>query len=75
MKKSLALLLALVMLSSLTAAAFAEDYEKQLGRQLSFPTTLMIGSDGCVLASIVGAAPEAYEPVIQKLLAGERNAA
>ena len=48
---------------------FPEDYEKQLGKQLSFPTTLMIGSDGTVLASIVGAAPEAYEPVIQKLLA------
>ena len=54
---------------------FPEDYEKQLGKQLSFPTTLMVDSDGCVLASIVGAAPEAYEPVIQKLLAEERNAA
>ena len=46
-----------------------EGYEKQLGKQLSFPTTLMVDSDGCVLASIVGAAPEAYESVIQKLLA------
>lgn len=47
---------------------FPEDYEKQLGKQLSFPTTLMVDSSGTVLASIVGAAPEAYEPVIQKLL-------
>ena len=48
---------------------FPEDYEKQLGKQLSFPTTLMVDSSGTVLASIVGAAPQAYEPVIQKLLA------
>ncbi|MBR2800625.1 MAG: hypothetical protein IKE04_07080 [Oscillospiraceae bacterium] len=54
---------------------YSVGIEKQLGKQLSFPTTLMIGSDGCVLASIVGAAPQACEPVIQKLLAEERNAA
>lgn len=57
------------------AVKYSVGIEKQLGKQLSFPTTLMIDSDGTVLASIVGAAPEAYEPVIQKLLAEERNAA
>ena len=57
------------------AVKYSVGIEKQLGKQLFFPTTLMIGSDGCVLASIVGAAPQACEPVIQKLLAEERNAA
>ena len=54
---------------------FPEDYEKQLGKQLSFPTTLMVDSSGTVLGSIEGAAIKAYEPVMQKLLAEERNAA
>ncbi len=54
---------------------FPEGYEKQLGKQLAFPTTLMVDSSGTVLGSIEGAAIKAYEPVMQKLLAEEKPAA
>ena len=48
---------------------FPEGFEEQLGKRLSLPTNLMVDSSGTVLCSIGGASIDAYEPVVQKLLA------
>ena len=48
---------------------FPEGFEEKLEKDhLSFPTSLMVDSSGTVLASIVEAAVDAYEPLIDQLL-------
>ena len=47
---------------------FPEGFEEKLGKDLSFPTSLMVDSTGTVLASIEEAAVEFYEPLIDRLL-------